>query len=148
MGTRLFAVSPAWALALALLGTGCQPTTDVSSSEIRERLVGTWLRDYDENGTQVRRVLVLEPGGRFREMSRTLGPKEAGTQHAHEGEWVYDGTNLKRRYTRMDGKPPAAPTVPFVAFQIEFTGSHDFTGTDNVRHRELRYHRVPDGTEP
>ena len=136
------------ALTLALVGTGCQPTTDVSSGEIRQRLVGTWLRDYDENGTQVRRVLVLEPGGRFREMSRTLGPIEAGTRHAHEGEWLYDGTNLKRRYTLMDGKRPAAPTVPFAAFQIVFQGPHAFTGTDNVRRRELSYRRVSEGTQP
>lgn len=133
---------------LALAGAGCEPAVDAGTSEIRERLVGTWLRDYDENGTRVRRILVLEPNGHFREMSRTLGPEEAGTRHEHEGEWVYDGTNLKRRYTRIDGKPPGAPTIPFAAFQIEFTGSHDFTGTDNVRHRELRYHRVADGTAP
>ena len=132
----------------ALLGAGCEPTPDAGVSKIRERLVGTWLRDYDENGTHVRRILILAPDGHFHEMSRTLGPQEAGTGHEHEGEWVYDGTNLKRRYTRIDGKPPGAPTVPFAAFQIEFTGSHDFTGTDNLRHRELRYHRVPDGTMP
>ncbi len=132
----------------ALPGAGCEPAPDADASEIRERLVGTWLRDYQENGTHVRRVLVLGPDGRFREVSRTLGPAEAGTGHRHEGEWVYDGTNLKRRYTRIDGQPPGAPTVPFAAFQIEFTGSHDFVGTDNLRRRELRYHRVPDGTMP
>jgi hypothetical protein len=135
-------------LILALLATGCEPTADAQTSEIRERLVGTWLRDYDENGTHVRRILVLAPDGHFQEVSRTLGPDEAGTRHEHEGDWVYDGTNLKRKYTRIDGKPPGAPTVPFAAFQIEFSGSHDFTGIDNVRHRELRYHRVPDGTMP
>ena len=136
------------ALALALLAAGCEPTPDADIAEVRERLVGTWLRDYDENGTHVRRVLVLAPDGHFREMSLTLGPQEAGARHEHEGDWVYDGTNLKRKYTRIDGKPPGAPTVPFAAFQIAFTGSHDFTGTDNVRHRELHYHRVPDGTLP
>ena len=132
---------------LAALAAGCHPAPD-PSDEVRERLVGTWLRDYEENGTRVRRILVLEPDGRFREMSRSLGPQESGTRHSHEGDWLYDGTNLKRRYTLMDGQPVSAPTMPFAAFQIRFTGSHEFMGVDNVRHRELRYQRAPAGTGP
>jgi len=131
----------------AALASGCNTAPD-PGDEVRERLVGTWLRDYEENGTHVRRILVLEADGRFREESRSLGPSEAGVHHSHEGEWLYDGTNLKRRYTLMDGQPVSAPTMPFAALQIRFTGSHEFTGTDNVRHRELRYQRVPAGTEP
>ena len=137
----------AFALAVIALAAGCDQPPDVAD-EIRDRLVGTWLRDYEEGGTQVRRILVLAAGGHFRELSRSLGPKEAGVTHAHEGEWLYDGTNLKRRYTRMDGQPVAAPQMPFAAFQIRFDGGHAFTGVDNVRHRELRYQRVPNGTEP
>ena len=138
---------PLSVVALATLAAGCDVAPD-SSDEIRERLVGTWLRDYEENGTRVRRILVLEEDGRFREASRSLGPQELGTRHAHEGEWLYDGTNLKRRYTLMDGQPVSAPQMPFAAFQIRFTGSHEFTGTDNVRRRELRYQRMPAGTDP
>lgn len=136
----------AW-LVLAVLATGCDGAPD-PNDEIRDRLVGTWLRDYEENGTRVRRILILQPDGRFHEMSRSLGPQQAGARHAHEGEWLFDGTNLKRRYTRMDGQPVAAPQMPFAAFQIRFDGSHAFTGTDNVRHHALRYQRVADGTQP
>ena len=136
----------AW-LALAVVAAGCDSAPD-PNDEIRDRLVGTWLRDYEEDGTRVRRILVLQPDGHFHEMSRSLGPQQAGARHAHEGEWLYDGTNLKRRYTRMDGQPVSAPQMPFAAFQIRFNGSHEFTGTDNVRHREVRYHRVADGTQP
>ena len=135
-------------VALAAMAAGCELAPGQDDAEIRERLVGTWLRDYDENGTRVRRILVLEPEGRFREMSRSLGPQEAGVRHAHEGDWLYDGTNLKRRYTLMDGKPVSAPTMPFAAFQIRFNGNHAFIGTDNVRRRELRYQRVTAGTQP
>ena len=132
---------------LALLVAGCDSAPD-PADDVRERLVGTWLRDYEESGTRVRRILVLEPDGHFRETSRSLGPSEEGVRHVHEGDWLYDGTNLKRRYTLMDGQPVSAPTMPFAAFQIRFTGSHEFTGVDNVRRRELRYQRVPDGTGP
>ena len=126
---------------------GCDSAPD-AIDEVRGRLVGTWLRDYEQDGTRVRRILVLEPDGRFREVSRSLGPQELGTRHAHEGEWLYDGTNLKRRYTLMDGQPVSAPTMPYVALQVRFTGSHDFIAVDNVRRRELRYQRAPAGTEP
>ena len=136
------------AAAASSLAAGCEPAPDPKDAAIRDRLVGTWLREYEESGTRVRRILVLEADGRFREMSHTLGPQEAGTRHEHEGVWVYDGTNLKRRYTLMDGQQPSAPTVPFAAFQIEFTSPREFVGTDNLRRRQLRYHRVPDGTLP
>ena len=139
-------VSSLW-LALPLLAAGCDTAPD-PAQEISERLVGSWLRDYEERGTRIRRVLLLQPDGRFREISRSLGPEEAGVRHEHEGEWLYDGTNLKRRYTLMDGKPVSAPTMPFAAFQIRFNGNHEFIGLDNVRGRELRYQRVTAGTQP
>jgi len=136
-------------LSAALLVAGCEPTpSQAGREEIQEQLVGTWLREYEQDGAQVRRVLVLEPDGRFLERSRNLGPVAAGERHRHEGRWLFDGTNLKRHYRLIDGKPTAAPTVPFAAFQIEFNGSHEFTGIDNVRRRRLRYQRVADGTEP
>ena len=134
-------------VALATLAGGCDSAPD-AAEEVRGRLVGTWLREYEQDGTRLRRILVLEPDGRFRETSRSLGPKEIGSRHTHEGDWLYDGTNLKRRYTLMDGEPVSAPTMPFVALQIRFTGSHEFVGLDNVRRRELRYQRAPVGTEP
>lgn len=136
-------------LSTALMAAGCEPTpSQAGREEIQEQLVGTWLREYEQDGARVRRILVLEPDGRFHEDSRNLGPVAAGERHRHEGRWLFDGTNLKRHYSLIDGKPTAAPTVPFAAFQIEFTGSHEFTGTDNVRHRRLSYQRVADGTEP
>ncbi len=144
MRRRLLALLVA---ALAVGAAGCDDAPD-QNDEIRDRLIGTWLRDYEEEGTRVRRVLVLQPDGHFHETSRSLGPREAGARHAHEGQWLYDGTNLKRRYTRMDGQPVAAPQMPFAAFQIRFDGSHEFTGIDNVRHRELHYQRVADATQP
>ena len=131
----------------ALLAAGCDIGPE-HIAEVRERLVGTWLRDYEQDGTRVRRVLVLEQDGRSRETSRSLGPKEIGVRHVHEGEWLYDGTNLKRHYRLIDGEQVSAPTIPFAAFELRFTGSHAFTGTDNVRGREIRYQRVPAGTEP
>jgi len=119
------------------------------TDQVRERLVGTWLREYQEQGTRVRRILVLESGGDFHEMSTLQSPGGAEPQLAQgSGAWLYDGTNLKRRYARINGQQPSAPVVPFVTFALRFPSRSQFVGVDHIRRREVSYHRVPDGTLP
>lgn len=125
-----------------------RPPNDSPDEAVRQRLVGSWLRDYVHDGTRVRRLLVLASDGHFRETARVVDVSGAVTQHAHAGEWTYDGTNLKRRYTSFDGKQPAAPTLPYATFELRFESSREFVGTDNVRKREVRYRRVAEGTMP
>jgi hypothetical protein len=136
------------AAALAVAASGCgQPPDDSPQLQIQEQLVGTWLRDYTEGSTHVRRVLVLEPGGDFRELASVHG---AGSpeEFRHSGKWTYDGTNLKRRYTLMNGRQPSAPTVPFATFEVHFDTPGEFTAIDHVHHREVVYQRVAEGTLP
>jgi hypothetical protein len=129
-----------WAAAVVI---GCNSPPDDSSQEAAEqRLVGDWLRAYTENGVQVRRLLVLEPGGKFHETSRVVDAQGGVTEHLHAGTWVYDGTNLKRKYTSVDGRQPSAPIVPFATFELTAVSRTEFTGRDNVRRREVRYERV------
>lgn len=135
-------------LAAALLAACEGPPDDSQVEEVQRRLMGTWLRAYEEDGTRVRRILVLEQDGRFSEMSAATQDAAVVAQHNHSGEWHFDGTNLKRRYTRIDGQQPSAPTVPYAAFEIRFESRNEFIGTDNVRKRQVRYLRVPDGTLP
>lgn len=115
---------------------------------VQQRLAGSWLRDDDEDGARVRRVLVLEPGGRFAETSKATQADAVLAQHSHSGDWMFDGTNLKRRYTLIDGRQPSAPTFPYAAFEIRFESRNVFIGTDNIRKRQVRYQRVADGTLP
>jgi hypothetical protein len=147
-------------LAMAAVA-GCDGAQDID--DVQQRLVGSWLRDGEEDGARVRRVLVLQPGGRFAETSKAT--KFTGTniatdaplgaqgdavlaQHAHSGDWLFDGTNLKRRYTLIDGRQPSAPTFPYAAFELRFESRNVFIGTDNIRKRQVRYQRVADGTLP
>jgi len=130
-----------------VLAAGCGAGPD-EAPEVQERLAGTWLREYAEDGVKVRRVLVLEPTGHFREMSRIAGRDASPVEHTHAGDWVFDGTNLKRRYTSMDGKLPAAPAVPFATFEIRFVSRNEFIGIDRVHQREVEYHRAAEGTLP
>lgn len=121
---------------------------ELSQDSVQDRLPGTWLREFEEKGVRVRRVLVLESDGKFSEMVRINDASGAVIEHHHAGSWFYDGTNLKRKYTRMDGKPTAAPTVPFAAFELKFPSRNEFIGIDNVHRREVRYQRVQSETLP
>jgi hypothetical protein len=124
-------------LAAGLLACACSgPPDDSPEHRIEERLVGTWLRDYEEAGTRVRRVLVLDAAGHFEEMVTVSQPGAAAVKFAHAGEWLFDGTNLKR------------PTVPFATFELRFESPKEFVGVDNVHKRQVRYRRVAEGTLP
>jgi hypothetical protein len=117
-------------------------TTDGAAESVQQELVGSWLREYEEKGVRARRLLVLEPDGSFREMVRITDSQGAVTEHSHEGTWLYDGTNFKRKYTRMDGRPPSRLNLPFAAFQLSFESRNEFIGIDNVHKNEVRYRRV------
>ena len=136
-------------LGVCLFLAACNnPPGDSPEEQIQSRLVGHWLRDYEEDGVHARRLLVLESDGHFSESVRVVDAAGAVTEHAHVGEWTFDGTNLKRRYTLTDGKRRAAPSVPFATYEIRFESIHEFVGRDNVHQRELRYRRVDSWTQP
>ena len=118
---------------------------DAPADEIQQRLVGNWLREYDQEGARIRRLLVLEADGQFSETALVVDAGGTITEHAHAGHWTFDGTNLKRRYSSFNGKQPQAPTLPFATFAIRFVSKQEFVGTDNLRKREVRYQRVEPG---
>jgi hypothetical protein len=124
------------------------PTLRFDAQQTAELLPGTWLREYGEQGTQVRRLLTLEPQGAFHEVARVTDGQGRETRFVHEGTWLFDGTNLKRRYTLMNGKPPSRLNVPFATFEIAFESSNDFTGIDHIHQHRIRYRRVDAGTAP
>ncbi len=140
-----------WAIMTGALAgifmTACSgPPADSPVDAVRQQLVGSWLRDYQQEGANVKRLLVLGDDGRFSETARVVDAAGAVANHAHAGEWTYDGTNLKRRYTSFNGKQPSAPTMPYVTYQLRFESKYEFVGTDNVRKREVRYQRVEAGS--
>ena len=115
---------------------------DLQAADGRVQLQGTWLREYTERGVQVRRLLALQPDGDFRENVRVQEASGAVTEYAHEGTWLYDGTNLKRRYTLMNGKPPSRLNLPFATFEISFDSRNAFTGVDHIHGHKVHYRRV------
>lgn len=110
--------------------------------DVSQQLQGTWVREYTQEGVQVRRLLALEGDGDFRENVRVVEPGGAVTEFAHEGTWLYDGTNLKRRYTLMNGRPPSRLNLPLATFEITFDSRNAFTGVDHVRGHKVHYRRL------
>lgn len=128
---------------------GCDSTyQEPVVDTVQQRLVGTWLREYDEEGAHVRRVLVLQADGKFHEMSVVRAPDVNRLESRGTGTWLFDGTNLKRHYVTLNGKALSAPTVPFATFALSFPSKGEFVGVDYVHKREVRYEKVHDGTEP
>jgi hypothetical protein len=147
-------------LSLAALLCGCEgppadgpdpaPASAVAESpeDTEQKLAGTWLREFKENGIGSRRILVLQPDGVFRESVRIVDASGAVTEQAHEGTWIYDGTNLKRKYTLMNGKSPSRLNLPFATFQIHFETRNEFVGVDHIHGNRIRYQRVGPETRP
>ena len=116
--------------------------------DIAEQLQGTWLREYTIQGVKARRILTLQLDGSFLERVRLVDEAGGITDYAHEGTWLYDGTNLKRKYTMMNGKPPSRLNLPFATFQISFQHSDEFLGIDHIHGHRVSYRRVAPETQP
>jgi hypothetical protein len=148
-------------LALAALLCGCEgpapgepavATAPAAATEnpedTEQKLVGTWLREFNENGIASRRILLLQPDGVFHESVRIVDASGGVTEQTHEGTWIYDGTNLKRKYTLMNGKSPSRLNLPFATFAIHFETRNEFVGVDHIHGNRIRYQRVGSDTKP
>jgi hypothetical protein len=121
---------------------------DLASADVVQQLQGTWQREAAEQGMQARRLLTLRPNGSFLETVHVVDAAGAVTDFVHEGTWLYDGTNLKRHYTRMNGRPPSRLNLPFATFEIRFESRNEFLGIDRIHGHEVRYRRVASDAQP
>ncbi len=148
---------PAALAAVALLaiwqvpGPGVAAGVEVTSAsgyvgDPQAMLPGTWLRESEADGISTRRLLTLDPDHRFHEAVRVTDAAGRSTDFAHEGTWLYDGTNLKRKYTAMNGQAPSRLNLPFATFQITFDSPREFRGIDHIRGHRIEYRRVAPDT--
>ena len=133
-------VAAAW-----LLG-GCEER--LSEEDNAQKLHGTWLRETEDGGVRARRILVLQADGAFQEKVRIIDSAGQATEQQHAGTWIYDGTNLKRKYTLMNGQPPSRLNLPFATFEIRFETRNEFVGIDHIHGNRIRYQRVGPETKP
>ena len=119
-----------------------------AQADARDRLVGTWLREFEEGGFKVRRVLVLQPQGKFHETTKVTDAQGTQKQATSEGDWFFDGTNFKRKYTFVDSRQMSGGRITFATFEVKFPSRGEFVGVDNVHKLTVAYHRVDEGTQP
>jgi hypothetical protein len=129
------------------LFTACDDAQSRKEQEIRESLVGTWLRDVEVEGGKGRRFLVLGDDGKFSELLVIEFADGRRTRSERSGEWFFDGTNLKRRYTHEDGKMLGS-NFSFVTFEITVLTPRDFEGRNHVQGEQISYRRVDPGSRP
>jgi hypothetical protein len=116
---------------------------DSPATDSQGELPGTWLREATEKGVTARHLLVLSPDGGFRETVRVVDGRGAATEYVHAGTWLYDGTNLKRKYTVVNGQPPSRLNgPPFATFEIAFASRNAFDGIDHIHGNRIAYRRV------
>jgi hypothetical protein len=127
-----------------LMDTAPVPAPSQNAEEIAQRLQGTWRREFDTQDIKARRVLTLGAHGEFLERVSATDGEGHTTELVHRGTWLYDGTNLKRKYTSMNGKPPSRLNLPFATFQIEFISKDEFVGIDHIHGNRVRYERARD----
>lgn len=137
-------------LAVGALLSTCRlpgPDAEVTSptgfaADPESLLPGTWVRESQAGGATVRHVLALGADHRFRESVRVVDAAGRVRDYVHEGTWLYDGTNLKRKYTSMDGRPPSRLNLPFATFQITFDSPRSFSGVDHIHGHRIEYRRA------
>ena len=123
-------------------------TVSEAKADAADLLPGTWQREYAVRDLQVRRTLTLRADGVFREAVRMTDAAGGVTDYAHEGTWLFDGRNLKRKYSSVNGEPPSRRNLPFATFEIAFASRNEFTGVDHIHHNRVVYRRVAPDSRP
>lgn len=127
---------------------GCDSGASDRKDATRARLVGTWLRETEASGQKMRRVIVLSADKSFLEFAKIVAADGAAETEAHKGEWFFDGTNFKRKYTHLNAVPLSSSRMTFATFRLEPSSADEIVGVDDVRQMKVVYRRVPDGTRP
>lgn len=132
-------------LVAAAVLAGCDSAESRRIEDTRARLVGTWTDEVADGEATFRRELVLGADGRFTDrVVRTNG----GNSQVHDygGEWSYDGSNLKRRFLREDGRQFSGGAIHYATFTVKSVTATEFVVDDNIQRREARFRRVAQGT--
>jgi hypothetical protein len=134
-------------LAVAMLALAALLSAGLTAPDAQDQLLGTWLRETAGRGVTARHLLVLGPDGAFSETVRVVDGAGAVTNYVHGGTWLFDGTNLKRKYTVVNGQPPSRLNLPFATFEIAFASRNEFAGIDHIHGNRIAYRRVAPETQ-
>ncbi|HVE53809.1 MAG TPA: hypothetical protein VNB23_10560 [Ramlibacter sp.] len=106
------------------------------------------MREAPEHGGMARRALRLQADGRVHETIRTVAPNGAAATESREGEWFFDGVNLKRKYTAVDGKLFTNADFIYETHELKSVTATEFVAASNVGAGEVRFRREEGGAKP
>ena len=112
---------------------------------VKARLVGTWFVESQEHGGIARRTLTLEANGHVKDTVRLVAPSGASDVQSREGEWFFDGVNLKRKYTYVDGKPLTNAHFIYETYELKSVTASELVASSNVGRGEVHLKRDESG---
>jgi hypothetical protein len=127
---------------------GCDREAEARKDATRQRLIGTWLREEEQDGIRLRRVVVLSADKSFKEAAKVTAKDGSVETESHSGEWFFDGINFKRKYTHLNDKPLSNSRMTYATFRLEQSSDDEIRGSDDVGNRKVIYRRVAPGTQP
>lgn len=131
-------------LAAALLA-GCQ---DAGTQQTKARLVGTWTSESSSQAGVTRRTLSLQADGRVKDTVHITAPTGVSATEIREGEWFFDGVNLKRKYTYIDGKPLTNAHFIYETQELKSITDSELVASSNVGRGTLKLERETTGGHP
>jgi hypothetical protein len=128
--------------------SSCDKSSHSREDDIRQKLVGTWISEYSDEGGKSRTVTELSQDGGFREVEKTVNSSGEVKEATHAGDWSFDGMNFKRKYTSLEGRPLPNSQFGFATYAVTMSGSDKFVGVDNIRKLTIRFVRATSGARP
>lgn len=77
----------------------------------------------------------------MKETVHLVAPSGASNTELREGEWFFDGANLKRKYTYVDGKPLTNAHFIYETHELKSVTSSELVASSSVGRGELRLKR-------
>ena len=84
----------------------------------------------------------------FREYAQVSQADGSSRAEENVGEWFFDGTYFKRKYTHLDGKPLSSSRMTFATLRLESSDDDEIVGVDDGHKRTIKYRRVAADTRP
>ena len=97
----------------------------------KKRLLGTWLWELEQDEARIRQVVVLSADRSFKEYGKISRADGSSRSEENVGEWFFDGTYFKRKYTHLDGKPLSSSRMTFATLRLEPSGDDEIVGVDD-----------------
>lgn len=132
---------------LALL-VSCGKSNNPSDIDAEKKFVGIWSSDVDYDGLKNNIITSLAPDGTFHEVEKIFNENKSVEEVRHAGDWSFDGVNLKRRYTRKNGKPLTNAQFGYITFAVREYQSGSFIGVNNIEQRSVKFTRINAESHP